>query len=101
IDIAGIPSVLRGGAAADASGYLASQLRQAAIMRFRQLVKALQRAFSLMGEFLWWIVANKVQQEVFVLEQAHTPVDRMGKPRKGRRTVSSWLSLTTDGPVTG
>lgn len=91
IDIAGIPSVLRGAAAADASGYLANQLITAALIHYKQLTKALQRQFSQIGEFLWWIVENKIKQEVFVLEQAEERDEN-----RNARPKHTWLALNPD-----
>ena len=96
IDIAGIPSVLRGAAAADASGYLANQLITAALIHYKQMTKAVQRQFSAIGSFLWWIVSAKVKQEVFVLEQTEE-IDQKTRKKNAKK---AWLSLTPDGPLT-
>lgn len=96
IDIAGIPSVLRGAAAADASGYLANQLITAALIHYKQLTKAVQRQFNAIGSFLWWIVGQKLEEEVFVLEQ----VEELDRKTREKRVKKTWLSLTPDGQVT-
>lgn len=96
IDIAGIPSVLRGAAAADASGYLANQLITAALIHYKQLTKAVQRQFNAIGSFLWWIVENKVRQETFVLEQ----VEEIESGSREKRVRKTWLSLDPGGKTT-
>jgi hypothetical protein len=96
IDIAGIPSVLRGAAAADASGYLANQLITAALIHYKQLTKAVQRQFNAIGSFLWWIVEHKIRQEVYVLEQ----VEEIDNKTREKRVKKTWLSLKPGGETT-
>jgi hypothetical protein len=91
IDIAGIPSVLRGEAAAHASGYLENQLIAAASLHYKKLGEALERQFAQVGEFLWTCVRDVIDQEVYVLDRgAYDPKTKKVKAPDG----PLWLGLT-------
>ena len=91
IDIAGVPSIMRGGDAA--SGYLASQMRAAAEMAYKISMLSLQRQQEKALDFTHWLIANKVKQTVYVLgwDSLHA---KTKKPAKG--SAEAWLGLSPD-----
>lgn len=91
IDIAGIPSIMRGIAGAGDSGYLANQLRAAAEMAYKLAALAGQRQLEKATEFSHWLIEHKVQQTVYVLGWDSI------NPKTGRpveKASQAWLGLT-------
>ncbi len=93
IDIAGIPSVMRGISGPGDSGYLANQMRDAVMMAFRMAVLALQRQHEQAMEFTHWLISNKVRQPVYVFGWDEVNV-KTGKPR--RKAQQTWLGLAPE-----
>jgi hypothetical protein len=96
IDIAGIPSIMRGIAGSSDSGYLANQMLAAVQMAYQLATIALQRQREKAFEFSHWIVANKVKQCVYVLGYSDIN-SKTGKAKAG--ATEQWLGL--DAPVKG
>lgn len=93
IDVAGIPSIMRGIAGSGDSGYLANQLRAAAEMSYKLATISLQRQREKALEFTHWVVANVVRQTVYVLGwSAINP--RTGRPME--RASQGWLGLSPE-----
>ena len=90
IDIAGVPSIMRGGAAE--SGYLASQMRAAAEMAYKISMLSLQRQQETALDFCHWLVAHKVKQTVYV--NGWSESGKNGKRAKGAE--KDWLGLSPD-----
>lgn len=85
IEIAGLPSVLRGDAASGEAGYLYNQRAAAALLTIKRLAKAEQRQFEQSAEFRWKQIAHLVKGPVYV----------QGASEQGR----AWLGLTDEGSV--
>ena len=66
LEIAGIPSVMRG-QMGEGSGYLANQLLAAASMSFKVGLRALGRQFEQALELIHWMIPHVVHQPVYVL----------------------------------
>lgn len=93
IDIAGVPSIMRGISGSGDSGYLANQLRAAAEMAYKQASLACQRQLEKAMEFSHWLCAHVVKQTVYVLGwDAVNP--RTGRPTEKAR--NAWLGLSPD-----
>jgi hypothetical protein len=93
IDIAGVPSVMRGMSGSGDSGYLANQMRAAAEMSYKLAAIACQRQLEKATEFTHWIISNIVQQTVYVLGwQEINP--KTGKPNI--KAGNAWLGLNPD-----
>jgi len=90
IDIAGVPSIMRGGAAE--SGYLASQMRAAAEMAYKISMLSLQRQQEKALDFCHWLVAHKVKQTVYV--NGWSESGKNGKQAKD--ADKDWLGLSPD-----
>lgn len=90
IDIAGVPSIMRGGPAE--SGYLASQMRAAAEMAYKISMLSLQRQQEKALEFCHWLVAHKVKQTVYV--EGWSESGKNGKQEKDAK--KDWLGLSPD-----
>lgn len=86
IDVAGIPSILRGSSMSGDSGYLANQMYAAALSMYRRIALASSRQLEEACEFIWWLVAKRVKQDVWVLA---TGDDQKGSKR--------WLGMGSDG----
>lgn len=97
IGIAGIAGIMRGQAAADASGYLANQLIAAATLTYRRLSEALRVQFAQAGEFLWELVEHRIKQEVYVLSQG--TYDKKKKTYVKSRGGPEYLGLKPGGGV--
>lgn len=92
IDIAGVPSIMRGGDAA--SGYLASQMRAAAEMAYKISMLSLQRQQEKALDFTHWLVSKKIRQTVYVLGwDGLNPKTK--KPAKD--SAEAWLGLSPNG----
>lgn len=89
IDVAGIPSTLRGMSGAGDSGYLANQMLAAVMMMYRRLAVALERQLEQACALLHWIVARRIKQTVYVLAE--------GEEKGGGK---KWLGLKPDGEPT-
>jgi hypothetical protein len=93
IDIAGIPSIMRGMSGSGDSGYLAAQMRAAVDMAYRISAISLQRQIEKALEFSHWLIANIVRQTVYV--QGWSEINRKtGKPK--RRASKAWLGMAPD-----
>jgi hypothetical protein len=93
IDIAGVPSVMRGMSGGGDSGYLANQMRAAAEMAYKQAALAGQRQLEKAMEFTHWLCSNVVKQTVYVLGWDSV------NPKTGRPTekaANAWLGLSPD-----
>jgi hypothetical protein len=86
IDIAGIPSILRGTSLSGDSGYLASQMISAATMMYKRLGAALERQISSAAELMFYIVDTQFKQTVYVRGQGDDG--------------SAWLGLRANGETT-
>jgi hypothetical protein len=93
IDIAGIPSIMRGVSGGSDSGYHASQMRAAAEMAYKRSMLSLQRQFEKALEFTHWLVSSVIRQTVYVMgwEEINP---KTGKPK--RNTQKAWLGLSPD-----
>ncbi len=93
IDIAGVPSIMRGMSGSGDSGYLANQLLAAAEMAYKITALSLQRQLEKATEFSHWLVSNVVQQTVYVMGWDSI------NPKTGRPTdhaKRAWLGLSPD-----
>jgi hypothetical protein len=93
IDIAGIPSIMRGVSGAGDSGYLANQMRAAAEMSYKLAMLALQRQLEKATEFSHWLVPSVIKQTIYVLGWDSI------NPKTGRPTTNAgkaWLGLSPD-----
>ena len=87
IDIAGIPSILRGNSLSGDSGYLANQMISAATMMYKRLALASERQLERVAEFMFHVVSkNYAGNTVIVRSQG---IDG-----------HQWLGLRGDGPTT-
>ncbi len=91
IEVAGIPSVMRGSMGSDASGYLANQMLAAASMHYKLASLTLQRTMEQAFSFILWLIQHVIQQTVYV--QGWQEVEQ-GKPRT--RAGRAWLALSPD-----
>ncbi len=89
IEVAGIPTIMRGSAGSDFSGYLANQMLSAAKMTYTLLGTVAARQLERASKFLWWLVEHRIQDTVYVLEEA-------GEADSGER---KWLGLRPTGKV--
>lgn len=91
IDVAGIPSIMRGVGMAGDSGYLASQLRAAAEMAYKLVAMSSQRQLEKATEFSHWMIERVIRQTVYV----HGWTAMNGKTGKPAREASKdWLGLS-------
>lgn len=86
IDVAGIPSVLRGSSMSGDSGYLANQMYAAALSMYRRIALASSRQLEEAFEFFWYVIEHRIKSTVYVLAAA----DSSGKSAK------KWLGLGAD-----
>lgn len=70
IEVAGIPSIMRGISGSQDSGYLANQMLAVASLAFKMASEAQARQFSKAFEFLHWMVPNMIGQDVYALATA-------------------------------
>lgn len=93
IDIAGVPSVMRGAAGAGDAGYLYNQMMAAATMMYRQSVLSCQRQLEKATEFTHWLIQNVVKQTVYVMgwDAINT---KTGRPKEN--ASRGWLGLSPD-----
>ena len=87
IEVAGIPTIMRGQAGSDFSGYLANQMLAAANLTYKVLATVGARQLERAGKFLWWLVEHRIGDTVYVLEEAGEDERR-------------WLGLRPSGRVT-
>jgi hypothetical protein len=93
IDVAGIPSIMRGMSGSGDSGYLAAQMRAAVEMAYKVSAISLQRQREKALEFTHWLIANRVQQTVYV--QGWSAINnKTGRPT--RRASRAWLGMAPD-----
>lgn len=88
VDVAGVPSVFRGMGGSDQAGYAINQLIAAATLTYKILAQQAEKQLEDVGEFLWWVVANRIRQTVFVDD-----------PQGGDGAKES-IGLSPSGPVT-
>ena len=94
IDIAGIPSIMRGTALSGESGYLANQQLAAASMAYRIVAISAQRQLEKGLEFTHWLVQHVIRQPVYAFGWSEIN----GKTQKPtRKANTAWLSLSPDG----
>ncbi len=90
IDVAGVPSIMRGISGSGDSGYLANQMLAAVQMSHQLAVIALQRQREKALEFSHWLVREKVRQPVYVLGYSIIHKNT-GKPVA--KSTEQWLGL--------
>ena len=94
IDIAGIPSIMRGMSSSGDSGYLANQQMAAASMAYRIVAISAQRQLEKALEFTHWLVSNVIKQSVYAI--GWTDINpKTSKPTK--KAKQTWLSLSPNG----
>ncbi len=93
IDVAGVPSVMRGSAAPGDAGYLYNQMMAAAQMMYRQSVLSLQRQMERATEFSHWLIENKIRQTVYVLGWNKLNA-KTGKP--DIKEGNAWIGLSPE-----
>ncbi len=93
IEVAGIPSIMRGSSLSGATGYLANQQLAAASMAYRIASISAQRQLEKGLEFSHWLVSNIVKQTVYVMgwDAINT---RTGQPTK--KAQQTYLGLSPD-----
>ena len=89
IEVAGTPTIMRGQAGSDFSGYLANQMLAAASLTYKVLSTVGARQLERAGKFLWWLVEHRINDTVYVLEEA-------GEAGQSER---KWLGLRPTGRV--
>jgi len=92
IDVAGIPSVMRGTSSMD-SGYLANQMLAAAAMSYKIASISLQRQHEKALEFIQEIIRSTIKQTVYVVGWDSINA-KTGKPSMKAR--NAWLGLSPD-----
>ena len=90
IDIAGIPSIMRGGSLAGDSGYLANQMIQAALMMYERAADGLQRQLEKAIEFYLYLIPARIKQTVYVMGQGDGGRGYLGLRDTGATT--DWLA---------
>lgn len=95
IDVAGVPSVFRGIGGADQAGYAINQLIAAANLTYKKLGESLERQFAQAGEFLWYCVANRIKDDVYVRGDVDVVDPTTGATKKDK----AWLGLKPDGKL--
>lgn len=98
IDVAGIPSILRGGNLSGDSGYLANQMIAAATMLYKKLQRARERQLESVSEFLLHFSAHTIRQTVYVLGQGEEGRSYLGVRATGE-TTPSLAPIDKLGPV--
>ncbi len=93
VDIAGIPSIMRGAGASGDSGYLANQQLAAAAMGYRIVAISAQRQLEKALEFTHWLVSHVIRQTVYALGWTETNAKTMQPTKKASET---WLALSPD-----
>ncbi len=99
IDIAGIPSILRGANLSGDSGYLANQMIASATMLYRRLQRARERQLEEALEFMLYLIPHRVKQTVYVLGQGAEGRAWLGLREKGE-TTEALASTDQLGPLT-
>jgi hypothetical protein len=93
IDIAGVPSVMRGVSGAQQSGYNAAQMKAAAAMAYKLAALSCQRQLEKATEFTHWLIEHVVKQTVYV--RGWSDINpKSGKPTS--RASQGWLGLSPD-----
>ncbi|MFA6046569.1 MAG: hypothetical protein WC718_16410 [Phycisphaerales bacterium] len=93
IDIAGIPSIMRGISGGGDSGYHAAQMRAAVDMAYKISAMSLQRQLEKALEFSHWLVAHVVRQTVYV--QGWSEINpKTGRPK--HKASKAWVGLSPD-----
>lgn len=93
IEIAGVPSVMRGSSTGGDSGYLANQMLAAAAMHYKLAGAALQRQHEQAMDFMHWMVPNLIKQTVWV--QGWQEIDKKTN-RPKTKAGRAWLALSPD-----
>ncbi len=88
IDVAGIPSILRGSGGARQAGYAINQLMAAANVLYKQMGESLQRQFERASEGIFHIVSKVIPEEL-------APVYVLADGDNGK----AWLGVTATGTV--
>jgi hypothetical protein len=99
IDVAGIPSILRGDALSGQSGYLGSQMTAAASQLFKNLAAASQRQLEKCAEFAFACVDDLIGQTVYVLGAGGDGREYLGLRPEGEPT-ETLASVDSLGPIT-
>jgi hypothetical protein len=87
IDIAGIPSILRGSTMSGDSGYLANQMIAAATMMYKRLALSVESQYERIGDFLFFNVSKTFKSHKVWVQ---------GQGENGK----AWLALRDEGDVT-
>jgi hypothetical protein len=99
IDIAGIPSILRGANLSGDSGYLANQMISAAAMLYKRLQKARERQLEQAVDFMLYLIPHRIKQTVYVLGQGDEGRSWLGLREKGE-TTEHLAAIEQLGPIT-
>lgn len=86
IDVAGIPSILRGASLSGDSGYLANQMIAAAAMLYRRLQRARERQLEEAIEFVLYAVPHVCKTTIYVLGQGEEGRAHLGLRPTGGST---------------
>lgn len=86
IDIAGIPSILRGASLSGDSGYLANQMIAAAAMLYKRLQRARERQLEEAVEFLLYCIPHVCKTTIYVLGQGEEGRAHLGLRPTGGST---------------
>lgn len=97
IDIAGIPSILRGGNLSGDSGYLANQMIAAATMLYKRLQRARERQLEQAVEFMFSLIPH-LRQTIYVQGQGEEGRAYLGLRATGESTPNI-ASIDQLGPV--
>lgn len=99
IDVAGIPSILRGASLSGDSGYLANQMIAAASMLYKRLQRARERQLESAVEFMLYLIPHRIKQTVYVLGQGSEGRSYLGLRATGE-TTENLAAIDQLGPVT-
>lgn len=99
IDIAGIPSILRGANLSGDSGYLANQMISAATMLYKRLQKARERQLEQAIDFMLYLIPHRIKQTVYVLGPGEDGRTYLGLRAKGAAT-DYLAAIDQLGPIT-
>lgn len=98
IDVAGIPSILRGASLSGDSGYLANQMIAAASMLYKRLQRARERQLEGAVEFMLYLIPHRIKQTVYVLGQGAEGRSFLGLRDKGE-TTENLAAIDQLGPI--
>lgn len=97
IEVAGIPSIMRGAMMSGETGYLANQQMAAASVSYRVASTSGQRQLEKGIEFSHWLIQEKVRQTVYIIGWESTN-PKTKQPTKKSNRVPLGLSPNESGP---